>query len=260
MAGYSKLDCGIVDSTIWCAPDDVFRTWIAMLAKSDASGYVRVAIPAMAKLVGVTIERMEEISNILSEPDPYSRTQEHEGRRVEIVEGGWQILNYTKYRNGLKQPDATNAERQRRFRKRNAEKVTRNGSAVTVTKSHAQAEAYAEAYADAEALNTQSPPPPLKGGASVSDQAFGRFWDAYPKKVSKGDAKKAWETGKCHKHIDAILASLEKHKTWTEWTKENGRYIPYPATWLRAMGWENETEMTGLSKEGMAMGSDKSWD
>lgn len=264
MAGYSKLDCGIVDSTIWCAPDDVFRTWIAMLAKTNAHGYVRVAIPAMAKLVGVTIERMEEISKILSSPDPYSRTQEHDGRRLEKVDGGWQILNYAKYREGLKQPDATAAERKRRQRTREREALSRNnpaechGSTVTVTKNHAQAEAYAEAYA--EALNTQSPPPPLKGGVSANDEAFNRFWDVYPKKVSKGDAKKAWDTGKCHKQIDAILASLEKHRLWTEWTKEGGRYIPYPATWLRAMGWENETENTNVSRDGMAVGEDKSWD
>ena len=95
----------------------------------------------------------------------------------------------------------------------------------------------------------------------MSDEAFDRFWSAYPqrKRVNKGDAKKAWTTGKCHKHIDAILASLEKHKVWVDWTKENGQFIPYPATWLRAMGWESETENPNLHREGMAVGEDKSW-
>ena len=31
-------------------------------------------------------------------PDQYSRTQDHEGRRIEAVEGGWRLLNHAKYR------------------------------------------------------------------------------------------------------------------------------------------------------------------
>jgi len=27
-----------------------------------------------------------------------------------------------------------------------------------------------------------------------------------------------------------------------EWTKDNGKYIPYPATWLNAKGWEDELD------------------
>lgn len=268
--GYSKLDGGIIHSTLWSEPHDVRVTWITLLAVTDATGYVRMAIPALAKLVGISIERTEEILDILHSPDKYSRTKEHDGRRLETVDGGWVILNYLKYREGLKNPDPNLYERQKRYRQKQAQKLkvleAQVGNkpcvvpTVVLRSDNPQAEAEAEAEAYAEALNTQSPPPPLKGGARVSDEAFDRFWSIYPKKVSKGDAKKAWDTGKCHKHADAILASLEKHRQWTEWTKENGRYIPYPATWLRAMGWENETENQSMSRDGMAVGEDKSWD
>lgn len=88
---------------------------------------------------------------------------------------------------------------------------------------------------------------------------FDRFWKAYPKKISKGDAEKAWETGKCDRHIEAILQSLEKHKVWHDWTKEGGKFIPHPATWLRRIGWENELEVVGLSTPGVAVGSDDEW-
>lgn len=88
---------------------------------------------------------------------------------------------------------------------------------------------------------------------------FDRFWRAYPKKISKGDAEKAWKTGECDRHIEAILQSLEKHKVWQDWTKDGGKFIPHPATWLRRIGWENELEIVGLSTPGVAVGSDDEW-
>ena len=74
---------------------------------------------------------------------------------------------------------------------------------------------------------------------------FERFWKAYPKKESKGDARKAWS--KVRVPIDEILAAVELFKK----TKRGGgdrQYIPYPATWLRAERWSDEfTEKDMLS-------------
>ena len=38
----------------------------------------------------------------------------------------------------------------------------------------------------------------------------------------------------------AIMAGLERAKISVEWTKGGGEFIPHPATWLNAGGWENE--------------------
>jgi len=70
-----------------------------MLAKTDATGYVRASVPAMAHLCLVPIERLEEILTAFTSPDPYSRTPADEGRRLRAVEGGWVIVNYPAYRN-----------------------------------------------------------------------------------------------------------------------------------------------------------------
>lgn len=71
---------------------------------------------------------------------------------------------------------------------------------------------------------------------------FQKFWQAYPKKRSKGDAEKAW---KALKPDDALLAdilkSIELQKQSINWQKDGGQYIPYPATFLRAKGWLDET-------------------
>jgi len=79
---------------------------------------------------------------------------------------------------------------------------------------------------------------------------FDTFWEAYPKKKSKGDAEKAWGVIKPSKELVAIMLNkLAQVKTCKDWLKDGGQYIPYPATWLRAKGWEDEisTEQTHKS-------------
>jgi predicted phage replisome organizer len=73
------------------------------------------------------------------------------------------------------------------------------------------------------------------------EQAFIAFWKSYPKKKSKGQAEKAWL--KVNPSLyPIIMDSLEKHKQSADWLKEGGQFIPYPATWLNAKGWEDEIE------------------
>lgn len=70
---------------------------------------------------------------------------------------------------------------------------------------------------------------------------FETFWKAYPKKKSKGQAEKAWKVLKPSKQLqDRILDAIEQAKTSEDWTKDGGKWIPHPATWLNAKGWEDE--------------------
>jgi len=72
-------------------------------------------------------------------------------------------------------------------------------------------------------------------------EGFEEFWREYPKKKSMGDAEKAWAKIKPSEHLrGVILSAVRRAKTSEEWLKEAGRYIPYPATWLNAKGWEDE--------------------
>lgn len=150
MAGYSKLDCGIIHSTVWQEPHDVRVAWITLLAMTDAEGYIRAALPAVAKLVDVSIPRMQEIIVTLCSPDEYSRTRDFDGKRLEVVDGGWRILNYIKYREGLKQPDTTNCERQKRYRNKQKQ-TTQQKQIVTAEPLRAVTDRYSNGYAEAEA-------------------------------------------------------------------------------------------------------------
>lgn len=58
----------------------------------------------------------------LTEPEPESRSQDFEGRRMVRIDGGYVILNFMKYRD----KDHTGAERAKRYRERKKGIVTRD--------------------------------------------------------------------------------------------------------------------------------------
>jgi hypothetical protein len=39
-----------------------------------------------------------------------------------------------------------------------------------------------------------------------------------------------------------MLESLDRAKRSADWVKDAGQFIPYPATWLNAKGWEDEID------------------
>ena len=78
------------------------------------------------------------------------------------------------------------------------------------------------------------------------DNNFARFWSAYPVKKGKGTAEKAWN--KYNPNIDVVLSAIENQKTTDQWSKDKGKYIPYPATWLNGKRWEDEVEVATISK------------
>lgn len=100
------------------------------------------------------------------------------------------------------------------------------------------------------------PPTPLPGGEAVSkislqkskliltkaqESLFDRFWEAYPKKLSKGQAEKAWKSINPDEQLLAtMIAIIERAMTLEDWKRDAGQYIPYPATWLNSKRWLDE--------------------
>lgn len=101
MPGYVKLFSSLVDSTIWREDSDTCKFWVTLLAKARSDGVVEASLPGLAHAASVSLSKAKEIIDLLSSPDPYSRSQEYEGRRIARVDDGWQILNYRKYRDKL---------------------------------------------------------------------------------------------------------------------------------------------------------------
>ena len=77
----------------------------------------------------------------------------------------------------------------------------------------------------------------------ICANGFARFWTAYPKKRAKGQAEKAWKRIKPSPElVEQICQAVGRAKTQDDWQKQNGQFVPYPATWLNAKGWEDELQ------------------
>ena len=72
----------------------------------------------------------------------------------------------------------------------------------------------------------------------AKEAAFDAFWQAYPKKVGKDAARRAF--AKVKAPLDDLIAAVEQQKTSKQWTKDGGQYIPNPATWLNQGRWDDE--------------------
>jgi hypothetical protein len=103
---------------------------------------------------------------------------------------------------------------------------------------------------------------------------FDQFWAAWPKRVAKADARRAWaQTAKVRPELKVILDAIKAQSQTEQWMRGNGQFIPYPATWLRGERWDDELEVklvgvinekkwfetsTGIEAKGKELGLDPS--
>ncbi len=105
MAGYTKLFNSILASTVWNEPTETRIVWITLLAMADKHGLAEGSLPGLAVFARLPIDAVTIALERLSAPDKHSRSKEYDGRRIEAVEGGWQILNHGKYRAKLSEDE-----------------------------------------------------------------------------------------------------------------------------------------------------------
>ena len=165
MSGYTKLFNSILASTIWREDDKTRIVWITMLAMADRYGIVEGSVPGLADFARVSVEDCRAALVKLAAPDPDSRSQNHEGRRIIAVEGGWQILNHDTYRRKLSADERREYQRQKQREYRQTAKTTVtdvdsvstnviNVSAGLTVLTHTEAEAEAAPDPEAQAEGT----------------------------------------------------------------------------------------------------------
>lgn len=90
-------------------------------------------------------------------------------------------------------------------------------------------------------------PPPSSSSSSSSSKhpqtptgGFEEFWNGYPKKVGKDAARKAFEKRKPDAELlSQMLAAIAVQAASEQWRKDDGQFIPNPATWLNQARWED---------------------
>lgn len=88
-------------------------------------------------------------------------------------------------------------------------------------------------------------------------EGFNQFYAAYPRKVGKATASKSWFALKPNAELRAtIMAALAQHKSSHDWRKDDGQYIPHPATWLNQRRWTDELEAARPSNPNRVYGGE----
>ena len=244
---FAKLDSGIVNSTLWVQPDDVLRVWIWMLSQADAQGVVRTAAPALALVCMKSVDRIREIIALLEAPDPDSRSENDDGRRIRKIEGGWQIINYGSYRQRVSAEEKRENDRIRIAEKRAAAKATagdnssecRNVSQpVASVVNVAQAEAEEEVEAEEQRQERVQP----------SAARFPEFWAAYPNTKGKADALRAWK----RKRLDGRADDLIAHVAYMAANDDGWRrgFIPMGSTYLNGERWDDQAQAPPVARAG----------
>jgi len=258
MANYTKLFNSIITSTIWTEDDKTRIVWITMLAIADQHGEVQASIPGLARVSGVSLEAAETAINKFLAPDPYSRTPDDEGRRIEKIEGGWALLNHGKYRLMASAEDSkkANADRQKRHREKHTRNATVTGSNATVTHSNgkvtvktdiAEAKADTEAKAKVELKQIQLISCPI---SSDESEILKMIWSGCPKEGRERSGKQkladAWR--KIPAKDKPTKAIIENALTaWNASNKWQTGFCEGIEKWVKNRQWENLPESQGMT-------------
>ena len=187
---FTKLFNSILDSTIWQEPPATKLVWITLLAMSDRNGDVHASIPGLAKRAGVTLEECESALQCLSSPDKYSRTKDHEGRRIRAMDGGFTLLNHGKYRALLSAEERKEYNRKKQAEYRASKSLSKNvndSQSLSAKCTHTEAEAEAEAEAKETSIPATPPPaiPPAAPPGDIVEKAPDSRHSAFIKAYSE---------------------------------------------------------------------------
>jgi len=163
---FTKLFSSILDSTIWQESASTKLTWITMLAMVNRQGEVHSSIPGLAARTGVSIQECESALASFQSPDPYSRTKDHEGRRVKEIDGGWVLLNHGKYCALLSAEERREYNRVKQAEYRAKDKTANMSLTVIDTNTHVDKSVCCGHIVD---IDVEVPPIVPQGGLDVEE-------------------------------------------------------------------------------------------
>lgn len=238
-----------------------FRVWATYILAADDCGVMRASAIALQD-TNVALERRAQ-KTVQAALEDLIRLDlinvfEHQGRRF-VYQWDWQDWQKVRYPRASIHPDpppdvlvkcSELTQELFRIRAERFRESSGNGAGIIPEDSRKAAEVLPKDYGDSsEVLRSL----PRAGGrdrltangkrltANGFDHGFSEFWDAYPRKVGKDAAKKAYfkrhPDAELHARMLAAIAAQVRNPAWLE---EAGRFIPHPATWLNAGRWEDE--------------------
>jgi hypothetical protein len=146
---------------------------------------------------------------------------------------GWQIVNFVHYRN-LRDEDARREYQRDWARKKRESDKSDDGAGSSIA-----VDIRRQASTESTSVDQRSTQYASK--TIGQPDGFLEFWTAYPRKVKRLEAQKAWAKVDPDALLRSkILAALEVQKRSAEWARNGGQYIPHARTWLNGAQWEDQ--------------------
>ena len=238
---YGKIFESLYEGSMVGAGPTVFAVWGYCIAKADREGIVILNPALLAPIIGTSRVDIERAIEYLERPDPNSKNPEHEGRRLLHMSGyAYTVVSHAIYRGMNNGEDRRKYMREYMRKRRGEEAVNSLQSLQKLTKvnpvSVSVSASASGSVSDGDRVQGKGKG---KGKGEDSDpQDFELFWSAYPRKVAKGAARKAWaETSGKRPPVTDIVSAVTAQAETEQWREAGGQYIPHPATWLRAERW-----------------------
>lgn len=201
----------------------------AAIVLSDKEGYLHYTAAALAGATGYPMDVVTKGLHDLMQPDPSSRSTEHEGRRIVPLDdtgNGFQVVNKAKYA-AMRDADEMREqakERQRRHRAKGKDVTPRHAPSPHIDRD-------VHVHGDKDLRDTAH-----KAGPAYTPE-FEAVWVAFPKRAggsSKGKAFKAWRARLAEGHApQTIMAGVERYaafcktagKLETEFVKQASTFL-----------------------------------
>jgi hypothetical protein len=115
---FTKLDDGLIFSSILREDDAVFKIWMLILSRTGPDGIARISSDFLVSVTRKSDEEVWRCLTILEAPDRKSRSTNDDGRRIRRVDGGFEVINYLKYRQSAEKESIRAYERDRKREQR----------------------------------------------------------------------------------------------------------------------------------------------
>jgi len=211
------------DAKLRTLDDSQHRVWFNLMCMASENEQERGSVPYEPPEL-LAIEVANGNDELLKQTiDKLSRL------KITIVDNNKiTFINFLK-RNNRKPSDEPEELRQRKQKERLAKKENN-----PVTRCHAMSR-------DVTHIEKIREDKDVDKNLLIMPTSFDHFWIAYPKKLAKAQAEKAWTKLNPDPSLyDLIMQKLAIAKQSAKWKEKNGEFIPYPATWLNGRRWEDE--------------------
>jgi len=192
-------------------PNELIGVWVrlgALIAKHGEKGQITLSLVQLEKRANIKKDMIKPLNLLLDKINVCIKV--HDNSSCSVIMKNW--LRY--------QVDSTGYERLKRYREKQNDNGVKNKKKIKIKKKIKK----------------------VLIGKIVED--FNKFWNLYPKRIGKAKAIEAWQKIDLNNGLlEEIMAAVKKQSLQDDWLKENGQFVPHPATWLNQNRWEDEIQI-----------------